>query len=344
MLKTDLLNKKVLSWAFYDWANSAFALSVLAVLYPLFLGSFWSAGDPGEVVTQRLALVTAISSAIVCVISPVLGTIADAGGYRKRFLLILALLGAGATAALALPGKGEWQLALLLYLLASIGYYGSGVFYDSLIIDVTQPRYYSLVSTLGFALGYLGGALLLALHVAWLLAPEKFGFDSTDTVFRVAFASVGAWWLVFMLPLQLFVPEKKTAKLVTHGVVRAAYRELMSTMRHVRRYRDVVVFLIAYLVYLSGVFTVISMAANYGARLGFSQQDLVTAFMITNLAGFPATLLYGWAGHRFGPKRGIWFALLVYAAVSAWAMYMTEARQFYIMAVIIGCVQGGVQG
>ena len=344
MTKSKFLNKKIISWALYDWANSAFALSVLAVLFPLFLGSYWSAGSTGSQVTARLAWVTAGSSAIVAILAPVFGTIADAGGYRKRFLLVLALLGATMTAMLGLVGEGNWPWALGLYLVASFGFYSSTVFYDSLIIDVTEPRFYSFVSSLGFSLGYLGGATLLALHVWMLTSPATFGLASSTEVLKFAFVSVGIWWAVFLLPLIAFVPEHRSGIVVASGVVRVAYGELKSTLREVRKYRNVVVFLIAYCMYIGAVFTVIFMAANYGQRLGFSQNDLVKALMITNFVGFPATLLYGFFGHRFGPKLGIYFALMVYIAVSSWAVFMTDVHQFYVMAIIIGCVQGGVQG
>ena len=344
MTKSKFLNKKIISWALYDWANSAFALSVLAVLFPLFLGSYWSAGSTGSQVTARLAWVTAGSSAIVAILAPVFGTIADAGGYRKQFLLVLALLGATMTAMLGLVGEGNWPWALGLYLVASFGFYSSTVFYDSLIIDVTEPRFYSFVSSLGFSLGYLGGATLLALHVWMLTSPATFGLASSTEVLKFAFVSVGIWWAVFLLPLIAFVPEHRSGIVVASGVVRVAYGELKSTLREVRKYRNVVVFLIAYCMYIGAVFTVIFMAANYGQRLGFSQNDLVKALMITNFVGFPATLLYGFFGHRFGPKLGIYFALMVYIAVSSWAVFMTDVHQFYVMAIIIGCVQGGVQG
>ena len=344
MSRSDVINKRVLSWAFYDWANSAFALSVLAVLYPLFLGSFWNDDSVGSVVTARLAWITAASSAIVCLISPVFGAIADTGGYRKRFLFLLALLGATATAGLGIVTEGNWPVALALYLVASLGYYISTVFYDSLLIDVTEPRYYSFVSSLGFSVGYLGGAVLLALHVWMLLSPEAFGFSSADAVIRFAFVSVGAWWLIFAIPLLLFVPERHSTREVAAHAVRAAYEELRTTINQIRQYRNVVIFLISYWLYIGGVFTVIFMAVNYGQRLGFSRQDLVMALMITNFVGFPATLLYGYFGHKFGPKRGIYFALAVYIMMSVWALFMTEVRQFYIMAIVIGCVQGGVQG
>jgi len=337
-------NRKVIAWALYDWANSAFALSVMAVLFPLFLGSYWSAGEPGAVVTQRLAWVTAAASAVVCIVAPVFGTIADAGGYRKRFLFLLAMLGAACTAGLGVTGSDYWQAALLLYLLASVGYYCSTVFYDSLLVDVVTPRYYSFVSSLGFAIGYLGGAALLALHVYWLTNPQGAGFSDATAVIRFAFITVGAWWAFFLLPLIVFVPETVTARAVEGRVVQAAYRELRDTMRHIGRYRHVVLFLAGYCLYIGGVFTVIFMAVNYGQRLGFEQKDLVMALMITNFAGFPATLLYGWLGHRFGPRLGIYLALAIYVAVSGWAVFMTDVRQFYVMAVIVGCVQGGVQG
>ncbi len=344
MNRREILNRKVIAWSLYDWANSAFALSVLAVLYPLFLGSYWSAGDSGAAVTARLAWITAAASGIVSILAPVFGTIADAGGYRKRFLLVLALLGASTTGMLGFVGEGNWPWALGLYLLASIGYYSSTVFYDSLIIDVTRPRYYSFVSSLGFSLGYLGGAALLALHVWMLTSPATFGLASATQAMKYAFVSVGVWWSVFLLPLIAFVPEHRSGSAVTSHVIRAAYRELLSTIHAVRRYRNVVFFLLAYWLYIGGVFTVIFMAANYGQRLGFTQQDLVKALMITNFVGFPATLIYGYFGHRFGPKVGIYFALAVYVSVSSWAVFMTEVSQFYVMAIIIGCVQGGVQG
>ena len=339
-----ILTRRVLAWAFYDWANSAFALSVLAVLFPLFMGAYWSAGEPGAVVTARLAWVNAIASAIICVLSPVFGTIADAGGLRKRFLFILTLLGAAATALLGSVGEGGWPLACLFFIMGSLGYYGSTIFYDSLIIDVTEPSNYSYVSSLGFAIGYLGGAVLLTLHVVMLTNPEGFGFASATEVIKFAFVSVGAWWALFALPILVFVHEKKSSTAVQRGVVRAAYRELRSTMRRIGQYRNVVIFLIAYWLYIGGVFTVISMAVNYGQRLGFAQQDLVMALLVTNFAGFPATFLYGMFGHRVGPRPGIYLAIAVYILMSALAVFMSEVWHFYAMAIVIGCVQGGVQG
>lgn len=338
------LNRKTIAWALYDWANSAFALSVLAVLFPLVLRNFWSSGDDAAAVTARLAWITFAASVAVCVTAPLLGTIADAGGYRKRFLFFLALLGAVSTAALGVVGAGNWQLALGVYLFASIGYYSSTVFYDSLLIDVTEPRNYSLVSTLGFSLGYLGGAVLLAVHLWMVKSPQTFGLETTAEAFSLAFVSVGAWWIVFLVPLLFFVSERHSAVEVSSGAVRAAYTELKATLREIRKYRNLTIFLSAYWLYVGGVFTIIAMAVDYGKRLGFADQDLVFALLITNFAGFPATILYGLAAQRFGPKKGIYFALAVYVGACMWGVVMNTFEEFLVMAIIIGCVQGGVQG
>lgn len=332
-----------MAWALYDWGNSAFALSVLAVLFPLFLGSYWSAGDAGPAVTSRLTWATATGSIIVSVMAPVLGAIADSGGLRKRFLLVLTIIGATSTAALSFVGAGEWLWALALFIMASIGYSSAAVFYDSLIVDVSSPRYYSLISSLGLSLGYFGGAFLLTMHVWMMYTPGTFGFADPTAAIKFAFISVGAWWLIFLLPIMFLVREKKSPIAVQSGTLRAAYRQLRATFSRIRLYRNIYLFLAAYWLYIGGVFTVIFMAVNFGQRLGFADKDLVTALMITNYVGFPATLVFGFMAHRFGTKRAIYTGLAVYIAVVCWAVFLKDVRQFYAMSITIGLVQGGVQ-
>jgi len=344
MPDNKFLNRQVVAWAMYDWGNSAFALSVMAVLFPLFLGSYWSAGDPDAVVTSRLTWANAIAAVAVSLIAPVIGAISDSGGFRKRFLFLFASVGAISTAALSLVGVGGWFFALTLYILGSIGYYSANVFYDSLIVDVSRPRLYSLVSSLGHALGYFGGAILLSLHVVLLTWPDVFGFDNTNDVIKFAFISVGIWWLVFLTPVIRYVHELKSVTSIPGKTVRAAYQELRETFRKIQNYRNVFLFLFAYWFFIGGLFTVIIMAVNFGQRLGFDDNDLVMALLITNFVGFPATIGYGYLGHHFGAKNSIYLGLAVYVAVVCWAAFLTSVSQFYVMAIIIGMVQGGVQG
>jgi len=316
---------------------------VLAVLFPLFLGSYWSAGDPGTAVTSRLTWATAIASVVVSVLAPLLGAIADSGGYRKRFLFLLTIVGAVSTAALSLVEQGGWIPALALFVMASIGYYSAAVFYDSLIVDVSHPHYYSLVSSLGLSLGYFGGAFLLSLHVWMIYTPASFGFSEANSVIRFAFVSVGAWWLLFLIPILLLVRESQSRPVAQRGTIRAAYLALRTTLAKIRSYRNISVFLIAYWLYIGGLFAVIFMAVNFGQRLGFADKDLVTALLITNYVGFPATLLFGLMAHRFGTKPAIYVGLAVYIAVVCWAVFLKDVRQFYAMSITIGLVQGGVQ-
>ncbi len=344
MPENKFLTRQSVAWAVYDCGNSAFALSVLAVLFPLFLGVYWSAGDPGSAVTSRLTWATAIASVIVCIIAPVIGAIADSGGLRKRLLFVFAAFGAASTAALSLIGEGGWLPALGLFICASIGYYGANVFYDSLIVDVSRPRFYSLVSNLGHAVGYVGGAILLAFQVWMISRPGTFGFSGINEIIRFGFILVGLWWLIWMAPLMAVVREGKFEQAKTDGTVRAAYHELKNTFLKVRSYREAFLFLGAYWFYIGGLFTVIFMAVNFGQRLGFSEQDLVTALLITNFVGFPATLGYGYIGHYFGPKISLYLGLAVYIIITCWAAFLEDVGQFYVMAIIIGMVQGGVQG
>ena len=344
MPRERLLNKQSFVWAIYDCGNSAFALTVLAVLFPIFLGTYWGSDDDAVAATSRLAWTNAFASLIVFIIAPILGTIADNGGLRKRFVAVFAILGSLSTAALALVDQGGWIWALLCFSLGSVGYYGANVFYDSLLVDVTNEKSYNFVSSLGYALGYVGGAALLTLHVWMMRSPETFGLADVPSAVKMAFVSVGVWWILFLLPLLFVVRERKSDQSIADSSFRAAYIRLAETIREIRKYRDAVGFLSAYLLYIGGVFTVIAMGVNFGQRLGFSSTDLVTALLITNFVGFPATIAFGFLGHYIGARHALYIGLAVYIAVACWAGFLEEVRQFYWMAITIGMVQGGVQG
>ena len=325
-MSIEALNRKTIAWAFYDWANSAFALSVLAVLFPLVLRNHWSAGDAAADVTARLAWITFAASVIVCVTAPLFGTIADAGGYRKRFLLILAILGATMTAALGFVEAGNWQLALGVYLFASIGYYSSTVFYDSLLMDVARPAEYDRVSAFGFGMGYLGGGLLFLLNVLMTTSPGWFGLRDAGEAVRLAFLSVALWWAVSSLPMIFWVSEQETVdRQPAMQAVRAGLRQLAGTVRQIRALRPVLIFLLAYWLYIDGVHTIIKLAVDYGIKLGFESADLVKALLLTQFVAFPAALAFGWLGERIGARRGIFLALAIYMAVTVWASRISQA-------------------
>ena len=344
LLEPRLITKKVLSWALYDWANSAFALSVMAVLFPLALGSYWNNNHDHLTSTFNLGWVTFASSLVVFLSAPVLGILADKGGYRRQFLFLFSMIGALATIGLGLISQDDLFIALCFYLIASVGFYSSIIFYDSLLVDVTKPKNFSFVSNFGYSLGYLGGAVLLALHLWMFNSPQTFGFVLAKDVFSFAFISVGIWWMIFLLPAIFFIPETCKSKELSNNSIRDAYKKLKLTFKKIKQYRNIVIFLIAYWLYIGGVTTVIFMAVNFGQRLGFNDNDLVLALLISNFIGFPATLLYGLFAHHLGAKKGLYLALFAYIGVCLWAIQMTEIKEFYILSFIIGIFQGASQG
>ena len=337
-------NHKVLGWALYDWANSAFATTVLAGFFPILFKEYWNAGVDAATSTARLGDASSLASLIVAILAPLLGAIADRAGRRKAGLFAFTLLGVVMTGALGMVEKGHWQLASLCFVLAQIGFAGGLGFYDSLLLNVAPPADYERVSSLGYSLGYLGGGVLFAVNVAMVLMPVTFGFEDGSAAARFAFFTVAAWWAIFALPLFFWVPEPRPDSRLSVGMaVRGGLRELGQTLRHITKTRHIALFLLAYWFYIDGVDTFIRMAVDYGLSLGFKSGDLISALLIVQFVGFPAALGFGWLGQRIGPKAGIYIALAVYAGVTVWATQMETVRQFYLLAVFIALVQGGVQ-
>ena len=340
-----LTRPPVVAWALTDWANSAFATTVMAGFFPVFFKQYWNAGVAATESTFRLGLVSTIASVAVAVLAPMLGALADRGGTRVRMLIAFTLLGAAGTVALGFVAQGQWIAASACYLVASLGFWGSIVFGDSLLLHVAEPDEYDLVSGYGYSLGYLGGGLLFAVNVLMTLKPGWFGLDDVADAVRWSFVSVGVWWVVFALPCAFLVHERgvRTAPAPFRTMVRQAVAELGRTARDIVGRRHVLWFLLAYVIYIDGVNTVIKMAVDYGLSLGFEQSQLVLALLLTQFVAFPAALAFGWLGGRIGAPAGIFVALAVYVAATGYAYFMDDARDFYVLAVTIGLVQGGIQ-
>jgi len=337
------INRKTVSYALYDWGNSAFATTVMAGFFPVFFKQFWSLGSDATSSTARLGFTNAAAGLIIALLAPVLGAISDRGIHKKHFLLFFTLLGAGFSCALYFVGRGNWQLAVLIYIVGTIGFIGSNLFYDSLLIEVAPPADRDFVSAFAYSAGYLGGGLLFALNVAMTLNPGFFGLTGPDEAVRLSFLSVGLWWILFGLPIQFSAREKTAHQQLSLSLIRNAFKQLASTLKDLRNYRPILIFLLAYWLYIDGVYTVIKMAVDYGLSLGFRSSSLITALLITQFVGFPAALFFGWISGRIGTIRSIRVALSVYLCVTLYAAFMNTEFEFYIMAVAIGLVQGGVQ-
>ena len=338
------LNKISFSWTLYDWANSAYATVILAGFFPLFFKQYWSDTADVSTSTFQLGLTNSIASTVIVILAPVLGAIADAGNIKKRLLLLFAMLGILMSAGLYFVAQHEHILALVLFALSVIGFSGSVIFYDSLITDVCEEKDYDRVSSYGYALGYLGGGILFAINVYMTRNPTEFGFtDSTEAV-KFSFLTVSVWWFIFSLPLFFNVPEVKSGK--TIGLKKATikgFKQLKITFSKIKKLRMVLLFLIAYWLYIDGVDTIVRMAIDYGMSLGFDSGNLITALLITQFIGFPAAIGFAYLAHLIGAKRGILLAITVYLVVTVWATQIQDVSEFYVLAIIIGLVQGGVQ-
>jgi UMF1 family MFS transporter len=276
--------------------------------------------------------------------APLLGAIGDQGGVRKKFLLFFAAMGVVMTGSLFFVARGAWHIAVLIYIVGIIGFSGGNVFYDSLLISVAPSGKEDMVSALGFGLGYLGGGLLFAFNVLMTLKPAWFGLADAGTAVRISFLSVAIWWAIFSLPVMIWVKEPPThGKTSGWKMVGSGFRQLKTTFGEIRKLRVVFLFLLAYWLYIDGVDTIVRMAVDYGMSLGFPAESLIVALLIVQFVGFPAAILFGKLGEKLGTKNGILLGIVIYVGVTIWGRFMDNPGEFYLLAVAIGLVQGGVQ-
>jgi UMF1 family MFS transporter len=336
--------KAVLGWAMYDWANSAFATTVMAGFFPVFFKQYFSYGIDINMSTAILGFGNSIASLLVAIIAPVLGAIADRGSARKRFLIYFAYFGVLMTASLFMVQKGHWVWAIFSYAMGIIGFSGANIFYDSLLCEVADDNSFDRVSSLGFAMGYLGGGLLFLLNVLMVLMPEKFGLSDVAAI-RFSFITVALWWGSFTVFTIVWVPEKKREKAQqsSRSMIKEGFSRFVCTLREIRQLKTVFWFLLAYWFYIDGVNTIIRMAVDYGISLGFASNDLIISLLIVQFVGFPFALAFGKLGQRWGARRSIYLAIFIYMFITLWGAMMDSKEEFYMLAVFIGMVQGGIQ-
>jgi len=337
-------NKKVWAWSMYDWANSAFSTTVMAGFFPIFFEKYWS--NPDDVIqsTYQLGWANSLASIVIAALAPFLGAIADRGSAKKKFLIFFCYMGMVMTGGLYMVGQGQWQMAVMVYIAASVGFMGANIFYDSLLPSVATKEKMNYVSSLGFALGYIGGGLLFLINVLMYLHPQWFGVADAATAIKLSFLSVAVWWGIFTIPLLLFVPEPQISdSLPLVRAISAGYRQLRITFKQIRQLKIIGMFLLAYWLYIDGVDTIIRMSVKMGSSLGFEVGDLITALLMVQFIAFPAALGYNWFASKIGTKKAVLIAIGGYSVVTLLAYFMTVKLHFYILAALIGLFQGGVQ-
>jgi len=336
--------KAVYGWAMYDWANSAYSTTVMAGFFPIFFKQFWASELSVNESTFWLGVANAVAGLIVALMAPVLGAIADQGSLKKRMLIAFTVLGVLMTAALFLVVQGAWLLAMMLYIFGAIGFAGSNVFYDALIVDVAKERELDRVSSLGYALGYLGGGLMFAGCVVMTINPEWFGLVDKSEAVQLSFFLVALWWGLFTAPLFLTVHERgESERVLWRESISAGWGQFIETFRHIRQLKTVFIFLAAYFLYIDGVGTIIRMAVDYGLSLGFQSDVLIKSLLLTQFVAFPAALLWGRIAELWSAKASIMVCIAVYIVICIWGANMENSGDFYLLAAVIGLVMGGIQ-
>ena len=345
MKRQRKLSTQAWRWALYDWANSAFATTVMAGFFPIFFKSYWASDLSDAESTFVIGSANSLVGLVIAVSAPILGAIADAGNSKKRLLLIFATIGIISTGYLFFVPESSWKFAITFYAVGVIGFSGGNIFYDSLLVSVSNQDQRNQVSSLGFSMGYLGGGLLFLLNVLMFSYPSFFGLSSQIEAVLWSFMSVALWWAIFTMPLITGVKESKIHKnnsgLFT--IIKIAFQNLYKTGLSIKQYKSAVIFLLAYFLYMDGVDTIIRMATSYGADIGLSAQSMIGALLLTQFIGFPATLVFGAYSDKFGYKQTLSFAIFIYIGVVLFSSQMDTAIEFFIMAAVIGLVQGGVQ-
>jgi UMF1 family MFS transporter len=345
--RLGLHRRELRAWAMYDWANSAFWTTVIVAVFPPFFSDYAAAGLEPAAATARFAWSTTLAVTIVAILGPILGAVADYRAMKKRLLALSMGVGVAATLLMTTIDRGNWMYAAFLFVVANIGVAASQVFYDSLLPHIAAPDEFDRVSTSGFALGFLGGGVLLLINLAWILSPTSFGLPDTVAAIKLSFASVAFWWLIFSIPLMRRVPEPPPALdaggTETGNPVGTALIRVWKTFHELRGYRQAFLMLVAFLLYNDGIQTIIRMASIYGAEIGIDRNAQIAAFVVVQFTGIPCSFGFGWLAGRIGPKPALYLALTVYIAISILAYFMTTTWHFFALAFLVGTVQGGSQ-
>lgn len=355
LARIGLARPELRAWAMYDWAASAMQTTIMVAVFPIYFVKVAGASLAESGATQRLATVNSVALIIMALASPILGAVSDYGGNKKRFIAAFTALGVAAVAGLFFVQRGDLALASGLFVLALIGVAGAFVFYESLLPHVARPDEIDQVSTAGYALGYVGGGILLALNLAWIQKPAWFGLPAGTGLdehaatlpARLAFLSVAVWWAVFSIPLFRRVPEPprrlESDERPGELPVLAAFTRLGETFRELRGYRQAFLMLLAFLIYNDGIQTIIKMATAYGTELGIGQSALIGAILLVQFVGIPCSFLFGIVAGRVGAKPALFAGLVAYTVISVLGYYMRTAAHFYALAALVGMVQGGTQ-
>lgn len=335
--------KAIRAWTMYDWANSTFATTIMAAVLPVYYSSVASEGLSPSTATSNWAFTTSIALILVGVLGPILGAMADFSGTKKRFMSAFVIIGVFGTALLFFVKSGDWLMASFFYIIASIGFAGANVFYDSLLPHIAHPDEIDQVSSRGYAMGYAGGGILLAVNLAMImLTPDNL----TVLMTRLSFLTVSIWWFVFTIPLWRNVKEPDRRVYIEEAgfnPVKASFKRLAHTFREIKKYKELTKFIAAFWLYNNGIGTIIFMATIYGTELGFSSITTIGTLLMVQFVAIPFAFLFGWLAKKIGTKPSILLTLVIYTLIAIAGYFLYKEIHFWLLGFAVAMVQGGSQ-
>lgn len=337
-------NKTEKSWILYDWANSAYTLTITTTLLPLYFKSVYqNAGGTAANGTALWGYANSISTLFLALMSPILGTLADYRGYKKKFFNIFFIFGVVSTAMLPVIPEKSWMPLLILYIISAIGYSGANIFYDAFLVDVTTEERMDKVSSNGFAWGYIGSTIPFILCMAMIMMAQGGKLPLTVTAAtQIAFVVNTIWWFVFTIPMLKNVKQLYGIEREANPVKKSLIR-IGETFLNIRKHKKVFLFLLAYFFYIDGVDTIIKMSTSYGSDLGISSNTLLIVLLVTQFVAFPFAIIYGKLAERFKGKTMIYVGIIVYIIICIYAFFLKTSLDFWILAMMVGTSQGGIQ-
>ncbi len=342
MSKTKL-SREIKAWISYDLGNSAFATTVLAAFFPIFYNQYWSSNIDSTLSAQYLSWTLVISNLTLLFTAPLIGAITDISKSTKKLFISMVMISIIGTGLLYTLEAGLWLYALIFFGIANYFFSASNVIYDKILVQIASPGLFSKISGYGYAWGYFGGGFLFLINACMSLYPELFGLSSQAEAIRWSFITVSIWWFTFLIPLAVTYKEP-SAKVVENQVIRNSFKNLINTFISISQYRNAFIFLIAFFLFIDGVHTVVALAATFALNLGLDSSSVIIALLMVQFIAFPSTLMWAYVGEEYSDKFVINFSILIYILIIIYTLFLSNAMEFYILAAMVGFVQGGIQG
>jgi len=336
-------SKEIKAWISYDLGSSAFATTVLAAFFPIFYNQYWSSNIDSVLSAQYLSWTLVISNLTLLFTAPLIGAITDISRSTKKLFVSMVMISIIGTGFLYTLQAGSWLYALIFFGIANYFFSASNVIYDKILVQISSPELFSKISGYGYAWGYFGGGFLFLINACMSLYPELFGLSSQADAIRWSFITVSVWWFIFLIPLAITYKELST-KVVENQVIKNSFKNLMNTFISISQYRNAFIFLIAFFLFIDGVHTVVALAATFALNLGLDSSSVIIALLMVQFIAFPSTLMWAYVGEKYSDKFVINFSILIYIVIIIYTLFLSSAMEFYILAAMVGFVQGGIQG